>query len=343
MKENIEAYFYISGRSNNYILHYFIRNNTTKKNLIKLTRKLKEENFITANYKSLYYIFKDILSLMKICEIEKDSHIVIFTEVKKIKKALENKNFFAREEYKFIDFFLNKFSSYECKELLSIQSYIYKQKKPPIALYIKCKKAGKEYIKIINRNSTLTKLNRMIKGCNELVFFDFEMNCVGNFKDVEIVSIGAVKTDLNGKVLSKFYQYIKPKKICKLTDRCIEITAISQQDIDNAEYFEDVFKKLEKWCGKSRKVFLYWGGNDIAVLKNDYARINNKIKIVDSIIKTNIDYQEVLCKDVLELNDSLSLNNAVLKYNLNFKGKQHNSLDDAYNLSRLYFKEKERR
>lgn len=343
MKEKIGAYFYINGKSNNYILHYVVKNNSTNKTLIKITRKIKEQDFIKANFQSLYYILKDILSLIKLSEINDNSHIVVFTEIADIKNALNNNKKINNEDYEYINFFLDRLYSYECIELKSVRNYIYHENKPPIAIYLKCKKAGKEYRKVIKRNSTLRKLNRLINDINEFIFFDFEMNCVGCFNDVEIISIGAVKTDLNGHIISKFYKYIKPKNIFKLTDRCIEITSINQKDIDNAKLFEDVFRNFESWCGKSKKAFLYWGGNDIAVLKNDSERIKKKFDIVDNILENNIDYQEVLCKDILELTDSLSLNNALIESDLEFEGMQHNALDDAYNLSRLFFNIKERR
>ncbi|MGL4569608.1 MAG: exonuclease domain-containing protein [Clostridium sp.] len=343
MKENIGAYFYINGKSNNYILHYLIKNNSTEKTLIKITRKLKEQNFKTANFQSLYYILKDILALIKLGEISDNSHVFIFTELKDIKNELNIREKLNGGDYEYLNFFLDRLVSYECIELKSVRNYIYHESKPPIAIYLKCKKAGKEYKKVIKRNSTLKKLDRLVSDINEFIFFDFEMNCVGCFNDVEIISIGAVKTDLNGRTISKFYKYIKPKNIFKLTDRCIEITSIDQKDIDNAWLFEDVFRSFESWCGKSKKAFLYWGGNDIAVLKNDSERIKKKINIVNKMLENNIDYQEVLCKDIFELNDSLSLTNALIKANLEFSGIQHNALDDAYNLSRLYFNIKERR
>ncbi|MDQ0149075.1 exonuclease domain-containing protein [Eubacterium multiforme] len=343
MNNEIEAYYYIDGRSPNYNLQYLIKDIKNNKVLIKIRKKLKEENFKIAYYHGLYYVCKNILSLMALKEIANDSKIVFYTDQKDSVEKINKKRFLIKEEYEYIKFFLNKFYSYECKEVCNIKEIIYKEKKPAITLYIKCKKAGKEYKKLIKRNSTLIKLNKYLKSAEELIFFDFEMNCVGNFKDVEIISIGAVKTTLDGEILSQFYSCIKPKNIYRLTDKCIEITSLKQEEIDNAKCFKSVFKEFEKWCGNNNKLFLYWGGNDIAVLKNDSNRIKENIKIVNNIIDFNIDYQEVLCKDILNLNNCLSLKNAVLKYNLTFDGSQHNALDDSYNLSKLYFKETKRR
>ena len=343
MNNQIEAYYYIDGRSPNYYLQYLIKDVKNSKVLIKIRKKLKEENFKVAYYHGLYYVCKNILSLIALKEIAGDSKIIFYTNQKDLVHKINNKKFFIKNQYDYINFFLNKFYSYECKEIKNIKEIIYKEKKPSIKLYIKCKKAGKEYKKLIKRNSTLIKLNKYLNSAEKLIFFDFEMNCVGNFKDVEIISIGAVKTTLDGKILSQFYSCIKPKNIYKLTNKCIEITSLKQEEIDNAKSFESVFKEFEKWCGNKRNLFLYWGGNDISVLKNDSNRIKENIKIVNNIINFNIDYQEVLCKDILNLNNFPSLKNAVLKYNLDFHGLQHNALDDSYNLSKLYFNEIKRR
>lgn len=343
MNNNIEAYYYVEEERNNFILRYVIKDINKNKVLIKIKKKLKGSSYKTAYYHGLYHVCKNILSLIALDEIEEDSSILFFTNKKSIINKLNNKKFSSNEEYEYIQFFLDRFYNYKCIELKNIKKAIYKEKKPPISLYIKCKKAGKRYKKLIKRNSTLLKLDKSLTDVNEIIFFDFEMNCLSNFEDVEIISIGAVKTTLNGKVLSKFYRCIKPKKIIKLTEKCIEITSLRQEEIDTANNFEYVFKEFEAWCGNDNKLFLYWGGNDIAVLKNDNDRSTENIEIVNNIINNNIDYQEVLCKDILNLTDSLSLKNAILKYNLLFEGSQHNALDDSYNLSKLYFEEKKRR
>lgn len=343
MNNNIEAYYYVEGEKNNFILKYIIKDPNNSKVLIKIRKKLKGDSYNTAYYHGLYYVCKNILSLIALNEIEADSNIIFFTDKKHIVNKINKRSFSYSEEYEYIQFFLDKFYNYKCIEIKNIKKLINKEKKPSMSLYIKCKKSGKEYKKLIKRNSTLLKLNKNLIKTKELIFFDFEMNCVGNFDDVEIISIGAIKTTLNGKILSKFYRCIKPKKICKLTDKCIEITSLKQEEIDNANSFEIVFKEFELWCGQNKKLFLYWGGNDIAVLRNDNNRAKENIKIVNNIINNNIDYQEVLCKDILNLNDSLSLKNAVLKYNILFEGSQHNALDDSYNLSKLYFEERKRR
>lgn len=339
MNNNIQAYFYIEEEKNTFILRYVIKNPSENKVLIKIKKKLKGSSYSTAYYHGLYHVCKNILSLIALNEVREDSNILFFTNKKSIVNKLNNKEFSYDEEYEYIQFFLDKFYSYKAIEVKSIKKIIYREKKPSISLYVRCKKAGKQYKRLIKRNSTLLKLNKCLDNVEEMVFFDFEMNCLTNFEDVEIISIGAVKTTLGGEVISKFYRCIKPKKIIKLTEKCIEITALRQEEIDTANSFEYVFKEFEEWCGKSSKLFLYWGGNDITVLKNDNNRSKENIEIVANILKNNIDYQEVLCKDILKLKDSLSLKNATLRYNLLFEGLQHNALDDSYNLSKLYFEE----
>lgn len=343
MNNNIQAYFYVEEEKNNFILRYVIKNPSKNKVLIKIKKKLKGSSYNTAYYHGLYHVCKNLLSLIALNEIREDSNILFFTNKKSIINKLNNKKFSYDEEYEYIQFFLDRFYDYKCIELRNIKKIVYKEKKPSMSLYIKCKKEGKQYKKLIKRNSTLLKLNKSLSNTQEIIFFDFEMNCLTNFEDVEIISIGAVKTTLNGEILSKFYRCIKPKKITKLTEKCIEITSLNQEEIDTANNFEYVFKEFESWCGNYNKLFLYWGGNDIAVLKNDNNRSKENIEIVDNIIKNNIDYQEVLCKDILNLKDSLSLKNATLRYNLLFEGSQHNALDDSYNLSKLYFEERKKR
>lgn len=331
----INIYYHIKKLDEKFVLYYLIKdiNNIT---LMKIRKKLKSDSFKTSHYHGLYYILKDIVCLIELKKIDKYSKIKLFTDNKDIIYKINNNYFTLNEDLEYISFFLNQIYDYSAILNKNVYDIIRKSRRVSFSLYNECKCIGKTYKKLINRNSTLVMLKKNIETSEEIIFFDFEMNCLENFNDVEIISIGAVKTDIHGNINSKFYELIKPKNISKLTSKCIEITSLNQNDIDNANNFETVFEKFSIWCGNKKKLFIYWGGNDIKVLKNDITRNNSNLEILQIILKNNLDFQEILCKDLLEIENALSLKNALSKYNIEFLGNQHDSLFDSINLSILY-------
>ena len=331
----INIYYHIKKLDEKFVLYYLIKdiNDIT---LMKIRKKLKSDSFKTAHYHGLYYILKDIVCLIELKKIDKYSKIKLFTDNKDIIYKINNNYFTLNEDLEYISFFLNQIYDYSAILNKNVYDIIRKSRRVSFSLYNECKCIGKTYKKLINRNSTLVMLKKNIETSEEIIFFDFEMNCLENFNDVEIISIGAVKTDIYGNINSKFYELIKPKSISKLTSKCIEITSLNQNDIDNANNFETVFEKFSIWCGNKKKLFIYWGGNDIKVLKNDITRNNSNLEILQIILKNNLDFQEILCKDLLEIENALSLKNALSKYNIEFLGNQHDSLFDSINLSILY-------
>lgn len=335
MINHINIYYHVKKFDEKFILYYLIHD-TNGKPLMKIRKKLKSDSLLKSYYHGLYYILKDIVCLIELKKINKYSEILIITDCNDIVNKINNKYFLKDANFEYISFFLNQIYKYNSKLNENSYSIIMKSKKVSFSLYKECKNIGKTYKKLINRNSTLVMLQKYIEDSEEIIFFDFEMNCLENFNDVEIISIGAVKTDIYGNINSKFYEFIKPKCISKLTPKCIEITSLTQNDINNAKSFETVFKEFSYWCGNKNKLFMYWGGNDIRVLKNDINRNSSKLNILNTLLKNNLDFQEILCKDLLEIENFLSLKNALTKYNIDFLGKQHDSLFDSINLAILY-------
>ncbi|MGL5647412.1 MAG: exonuclease domain-containing protein [Clostridium sp.] len=333
MKDNVGVYFCIEKYNNSYKLNYVIKDITTNVVFMKIKKNLKGDTSEKRTIESLEHLLNNVISLEKIKEIKEKSEIRVFTNNKSSRIILSKSN---NTTYSSLKFFLDKINLKEIVEYRNIGRFLKKEKQVSMNVYIKCKKAGKEYRKIINRNSTLEKLKKSIETAKTLVFFDFEMNCLVDFKSVEIISIGACKIDLKTKDISRYYNLIKPQEVSELTQKCIEITALNQEEIDNANEFNNVFENFGQWINDEKALFLFWGGNDISVLKNDFNRNLKKSKDALRIITNNIDFQEVLCKDILNREDMLSLTNGLIEANLEFKGSQHNSGDDAYNLFRIY-------
>ncbi|MGL4850477.1 MAG: exonuclease domain-containing protein [Clostridium sp.] len=339
MKEKIGVYFCIEKNNEKYRLNYVIKEINQNKVFIKIKKNLKNDTAEKRVVEALEYLLSNIVALIKLNEIDVNSKIELFTNNRSARMLLDKKDNISQESIKF---FLEKINLNKVVEYKNIGMLLKKEKQVSMKIYRECKKIVKEYYKVLKRNSTLEKLEESIKTTKTLVFFDFEMNCLVNFKSVEIVSVGACKINLETNEVSRFYSLIKPQEVSELTEKCIEITGLDQEEIDISKGFNEVLAEFGEWVNDKSAIFLFWGGNDIAVLKNDLKRNDSKSKDALMILQKNIDFQEVLCKDILNREDMLSLKNGLIEANLELEGLQHNAGDDAYNLFRIY-KEFEKR
>jgi 3'-5' exoribonuclease 1 len=83
------------------------------------------------------------------------------------------------------------------------------------------------------------------------IVFDLEATCWEGV-DVgqnEIIEIGAVKINDQKQIISEFEKFVKPLKHPILSDFCISLTSITQEDVNNAEYFNTVAEEFKDWIG----------------------------------------------------------------------------------------------
>ncbi len=173
-----------------------------------------------------------------------------------------------------------------------------------------------------------------------LIFFDLEMNCVDKKDNTlgywEIISLGAVKYNPNNNSLDKFYVVLKPKIQKKLSDRCKEITGLTQEEVDNGIGFKECIDLLEKWIGNEKFLFISWGREDIKALKCNSLIRGNKNQFINRVRKNYVDFQKEFSYYYKKMNQVISLSSALNCCSLEFEGKKHNALSDAYNLYRVY-------
>lgn len=166
------------------------------------------------------------------------------------------------------------------------------------------------------------------------------MNCSDNNNNnyglLEAISIGAVKYNLKDESIDKFHSFIKPRNNIILSRFCMELTNITQDQIDRAEDFKTVMVDFGNWIGQEKSIFVSWGPADITVVKNDNKRNGFRLQIVNQMRKNYIDFQKEFSSKYSKSHNVMSLTNALLVFNKEFEGIKHNALDDAYNLFRVY-------
>lgn len=170
----------------------------------------------------------------------------------------------------------------------------------------------------------------------KLVFMDLEMNYSKEVPHGEVISIGALKTDNQGKVIDTFYSLIRPQSNTSLSERCMEITKLEQRDLDNSKDFNEVFKEFNYWCGQGKGLFITWSTADARVLKFNDKMGGYRLEIINQIRKNYWDFQKTFSYEYIKRNNVISLDKALKMFNIGFSGKRHNALDDAANLYKVF-------
>lgn len=84
----------------------------------------------------------------------------------------------------------------------------------------------------------------------------------------EIVEIGAVKLNYWMKQTGEFEELIKPRIYPHLHYMTSQIVHLDKEDFENADNFEEVMKRFQKWCGKDY-IFCIWGTLDLTELQRN--------------------------------------------------------------------------
>ncbi|RZC40293.1 RNase T domain containing protein, partial [Asbolus verrucosus] len=207
-----------------------------------------------------------------------------------------------------------------------------------------------EVIYINEKTSTIQCINQPF---DYLLVLDFEATCwsVSDTKKShsEIIEFPVVLYDVkNDEIIDEFQQYVMPTENPKLSDFCISLTGIQQNQVDNGIPLPTCLLLFMRWItdkmkmynmdfpnsdtrDKKKCVFATWSDWDLGIcLKNECTR--KRINYHDMFRKwINI---KTLFK--LHYQKSFSgLSGALSEVGLQFEGNQHCGLHDARNTAKL--------
>ena len=172
----------------------------------------------------------------------------------------------------------------------------------------------------------------------QFIFFDFEMLCSNKgmpFEDMEAIRLGAVKYNIETEDIEFFDRYIQPTKRVSLSRFCKELTGIKDTDLVGASNFKNVFEDFLTWIGGIKKSrFFSWSTSDLSRFKIDAEKHEISLATIKKIEQRYVDFQAIFTKRVSKNN--VSVENGLALYNLQFEGKKHNPMYDAYNTLRIY-------
>lgn len=174
------------------------------------------------------------------------------------------------------------------------------------------------------------------------IVVDLEATCCNNNEfmrhESEIIEIGACALDNDFNIISEFCEFIKPIKQPILTDFCTELTSITQEQVDSADYFPIVLSRFKEWLNEfETPVFNSWGYYDKKQLIRDCNFHGEEFPFggYHTNLKKQFANRFGNGKPRYRGRQSYGLGTALKMAGLSFKGTHHRGIDDARNIARL--------
>lgn len=172
------------------------------------------------------------------------------------------------------------------------------------------------------------------------LIIDFEATCDDRTKagpslvpkdEMEIIEIGAVLLDASSlEKVGELGVFVRPVRHPKLTPFCMELTTITQADVDGAPGFRDAVAQVSRLVGDRRVLFCSWGDYDRNQLAQD-ARFH-RIDVPWARHHLNLKRH---FSETLGLPKKLGMNGALRHVGLSLEGTHHRGIDDARNIARI--------
>lgn len=166
---------------------------------------------------------------------------------------------------------------------------------------------------------------------NPIIIIDFEATCVDNNDtdiDNEIIEFAAVKVNEKGELIDEFVEFIKPVINPKISKYCTDLTTITQEQVDKACEFPEVYKRFLEWKGDI-ELWGSWGRYDYKQLRFDCA-----LHGIPFNMKKHINLKQVY-SDLFKFK-RCGLGIAIKQQDLEFEGTPHRGIDDCRNIYKIY-------
>ena len=156
-------------------------------------------------------------------------------------------------------------------------------------------------------------------------------------EEMEIIEIGAVIVDEQGRELSSFQSFVQPTRRPQLTAFCRELTHIRQDDVEGAPTLGQLQPGFDAWLRPHLphlQGWLSWGDYDRQQFEVEWRR-----QRLDSCLARlpHFNLKKLFHRQFKSLAGPkrVGLNRALELSGLQFHGTQHRGLDDARNIARL--------
>lgn len=148
--------------------------------------------------------------------------------------------------------------------------------------------------------------------------------------EMEIIEFGCVLTDNQFNKISEFQAFVKPSKNPKLTDFCKKLTSISQGDVDEAKYLNEVIVDIYTWANSFGHFrFCSWGDFDSNLIKRECLRKGIRPLIINDTLNLKVAFAKGFHKKRVGVGKALN----ILK--MKFEGTAHRGIDDARMIAKI--------
>lgn len=150
-------------------------------------------------------------------------------------------------------------------------------------------------------------------------------------QDMEIIEIGAVLLDADMEQIDEFQTFIKPFRHPVLTPFCIELTSITQEQVDDAPTVFDAFGALGAWLGSYQPLRWYsWGDYDNNQFRKDCERTGAPWPFPGPHFNA-----KKIHADQRRNGKKTGLFEAIEEEGLTWIGTHHRGIDDARNVAQI--------
>ncbi len=171
----------------------------------------------------------------------------------------------------------------------------------------------------------------------KFILFDIEATCWDGYHSnaiQEIIELGAISINRYGENSGTFDQLIRPIINPRLSHYCRSLTGISQEDVDAATVFAEVYRDFEDWSdGNEDTWFVSWGSFDKNILTAECERnFDDK-----SVIQNHLDLRSAYTS-MKNLPPKTGLVKALEYEDKEFEGVQHRAFPDTENMMRIFLR-----
>ena len=169
------------------------------------------------------------------------------------------------------------------------------------------------------------------------IIYDLEATCWANrpaHMTQETIEIGAIALDEYGDEIGRFQSLVRPVIHKNLSGYCLDLTSISQEEVNRSLTFPNVFEEFIDWIDEFDENYILcsWGDFDRFQLVADCKYHDLDYEWINECY---IDLKKQYHK-IHRLRRNHGLKYVLEKEGFEFEGDQHRALTDAENLTVIF-------
>jgi len=168
------------------------------------------------------------------------------------------------------------------------------------------------------------------------LIIDLEATCSNDQSvprtEMEIIEIGAVLQDTQSfGIQSEFQTFVRPVRHPQLTPFCMQLTSITQAQVDAAPPFPEALAALVQWLAQfPDPLFCSWGNYDRNQFQQDCRYHGVPYPFSSGHLNLKAEFARTL-----GLKRELGIDAALRQLGLQFEGTPHRGIDDVRNIARI--------